>query len=214
MMLAAHALFGSEVVVAAPAAASRASDASYGRIDGDVGVVVGVGVTAAPRGLRAATDLRFRYLDTVGAFVTYEDGPLLGAGTDPRRVLATGLELRPLFLGRWLAGKEVGAPRLDLAIDSFGIELGAFFSQPDGAAFGARPGFQAGLGIELPVLPRASGLWIGLHGGARWSDAALGGDLLRGPSDRALFLSMTLAWHQIFGAHVVDLNDRQTAALR
>ena len=28
-----------------------------------------------------------------------------------------------------------------------------------------------------------------------------------GPSDRALYLSLTVAWHQIFGAHVVDLRD-------
>ncbi len=208
MTLPLYALFGAPLLLAPTP--SDAPDASYGRIDGDVSLVAGLGVTAGPRGPRAAADLRLRYIDTVGAFVTYEDGPAFGTGngTDPRRVLATGLELRPLFLARWLVGKELGNPRLDLTIDSLGLELGAFFAQPTGAAFASRPGFQAGLGLELPIFTRASGPWLGLHGGARWSDAALAGDSLRGPSDRALFLSITLAWHQVFGAHVVDINDR------
>ena len=182
-------------------------DTTYGRIDGDIGLVLGAGVTVAGRGPRATVDMRLRYLDTVGAFATYEDGPLVSSHTDPRRVIATGLELRPLFLARWLRGAETGIARLDLAIDSIGIDIGAFFAQPEGAPLGARPGFQIGLGMELPILPRASGPWIGIHGAARWSDAALGGDILRGPSDRALVLSITLAWHQLVGAHVVDLND-------
>ena len=62
--------------------------------------------------------------------------------------------------------------------------------------------------VELPVLASATGPWIGLHGGVRWSDAAMSGEPLVGPSDRALFLSITLAWHQLFLAHAVDAGDR------
>jgi hypothetical protein len=171
-------------------------------------VVVGLGATVAARGARAASDLRLRYLDTAGVFGTYEDASIFGTESDPKRVIAFGLELRPLFLGRWLQNKELGSPRIDLALDSVGLEIGPYFSQPIGASFAAKPGLQVGLGLELPVLAHASGPWIGLHGGIRWSDAALGGEALQGPADRAAFLSITIAWHQFFGAHVVDVGDK------
>ena len=190
-----------------PGSGAGGTDTTYGRIDGDASVVVGAGVALGPRDPRAALDARLRYLDTVGIFVTYEDGRLFGSGADPSRVLAGGLELRPLFLGRWLKGVELGHARADLLLDSFGIELGGFVAQPAGGSFGQRPGLQVGLGLELPVSGSASGLWTGLHGGLRWSDAALSGDALRGPSDRAAFLAITASWHQLFGAHVVDLRD-------
>jgi hypothetical protein len=183
-------------------------DATYGRLDGDIGLVGGVGVAVGPRSPRAAVDLRLRYMETAGLFFTYEDGKAFGGSPEPVRVLAGGLELRPLFIARWLTGRELTLPRVDLLLDSFGIELGGFFAQPVGGTLGERPGFQAGLGLEVPILPKASGPWIGLHGGLRWSDGVLGGDAVQGPADRAAFLSITLAWHQIVGSHVVDVNDR------
>ena len=187
---------------------SEKPDPTYGRVDGDIGLVLGVGVTVGPQSPRASADLRARYLETAGLFVTYEDGAPFGNGAEPVRVLAGGLEIRPLFLGRWLTGRELGIARLDLLLDSLGFELGGFLAQPQGASFGQRPGLQAGIGIELPFLEHASGPWIGLHGGIRFSDAALGGGPTSDPADRAFFLSMTLAWHQIVGAHAVDPLDR------
>ncbi len=207
VVLAAIAGLAGSARAAEPAASPRGPDTTYGRIDGDVAVVAGLGVAIGPRDPRAALDARLRYLDSVGLFVTYEDGRLFGSGADPTRVLAGGLELRPLFIGRWLEGLELGEARPDLFLDSFGIELGGFLAQPSGGSFGQRPGFQVGLALELPVSGRASGLWLGLHGGLRWSDATLGGDDVRGPSDRAAYLAITVAWHQFFGAHVVDLRD-------
>ena len=184
------------------------TDTTYGRIDGDLSVVLGLGATLAPRGPRATMDFRIRYIDTIGAFATYEEGPLVGSGTDPRRVFSTGLEVRPLFIGRWLEGREWGSARADLTLDSLGLELGAFFAEPQGAAFGSRPGFQLGLGMETPILRQASGPWIALHAGARWSDTALGGGRLDGPVDRSLYFTITVAWHQFCGAHVVDVGDK------
>jgi hypothetical protein len=205
-----------QLVGAAPAgpndpAASPPSvqrDSTYGRIDGDLEVVAGVGATVGPDSPRATIDLRLRYLETAGVFFTYEDGPLFGHGAEPARVLAAGLEVRPLFLARWLTGHESGVARLDLALDSLAFELGGFLGQPQGQSFGDRPGLQMGLGLELPVFARASGLWFGLHGGLRLSDAALAGGPTSDPADRALFLGITLAWHQVFGAHAVDVRDR------
>jgi hypothetical protein len=187
-------------------------DPSYGRFAGDVAIAGGPGITMGPRAPRASADLRFRYLSTVGAFVSYEDGPLLGTKAEPRRVLAFGLELRPLFLARWGKGWELGNARVDLLVDSLALELGAVFAQPDGARFGARPGLQAGLGLELPFFARASGPFAGLHGGARWSDAGLSGGPLEGPSDRALYLTVVFGWQQLFGGRVVDYDDPRRAS--
>jgi hypothetical protein len=191
------------------AADARAEeDTSHGRIDGDLSASIGLGATFGPRSPRAAADLRLRYLWTAGLFATYEDGPLVGGERAvPRRVLATGLELRPLFLARWLQGWETGNTYFDLTLDSLGLELGAVLEEPPGRPFGSKRGLQAGLGLEVPLLPRTTGPVIGLHAGARWSDAALGG-ASSGPSDRALYFMVTLAWQQAFGAHIVDLGDR------
>jgi hypothetical protein len=180
-------------------------DTADGRVAGDVGVVVGVGVTVAEEP-RAAAELRLRYLDMAGLFLTYEDG-IGSASVGPARVLATGIEVRPLFLGRWVTGNELGIRWSDLVIDSFGIELGGFFAQPPLGSFGSPPGLQAGLGFELPLLGAADGPWIDVHGGARWSDAVIAGGPVHGPADRALFLSLTLSWHHIFATHLVDAGD-------
>jgi len=180
-------------------------DTAYDRIDGDLSVVVGLGATLAPRVPRPTAEIRLRYLDTIGAYCTYEDA--LGIDDDPRRVFSSGLELRPLFLARWLQGHELQIPRLDLAIDSFGLELGAFFAQPDGRGFGAKDGLQAGFGLELPLYPEANGPWVGLHVGGRWSDDLLQGGQVVTPSDRSAYLMITLQWHAFFGAHVVDAGD-------
>jgi hypothetical protein len=187
-------------------------DSSDGRFDGDLGVVGGLGATFGPRGPRAALDARIRYLSTAGLFATYEDGPLLGSSAEPTRVIAFGLEVRPLFLARWGTGHELGIPRLDLALDSLGLELGAVFSQPAGARFGARAGLEAGLGLELPILPRASGPLVGLHAGARWSEAALAGGPLDGAADRALYVSVLVGWQALFGSPIIDFDDRLGAA--
>jgi hypothetical protein len=186
---------------------SAKPDATYGRIAGDVGLVFGAGATFGPRSPRVAADLRFRYLETAGLFFTYEDGSLSDTSAEPLRVLALGFEIRPLFMARWLTGHELGAPRADLMLDSLALELGGFLAQREGGTLGDQPGLQAGLGFEIPIFPRASGPWIGLHGGVRWSEAVLGGATITGPDDRALFGTITIEWHQIVGAHVVDLRD-------
>ena len=207
-------------VLGAPGAAHAAEvaeaddDGSHGRFEGDLGIAGAAGMTVGPRGPRASADLRLRYLSTAGLFGTYEDGPLVGSEAEPRRAVSVGLELRPLFLARWATGHELGLPRLDLLIDSVALELGAVFAQPEGARFGARPGLQAGLGVEVPFFTTASGPFLGVHGGVRWSDAALSGGSIAGPSDRALFLTLSVGWQQLFGGHVVDMGDRRKTAGR
>jgi hypothetical protein len=197
------------VLASGASASARADgrDTTYGRIEGDLAVAASVGAAFGPRGPRGAVDLRGRYLQTAGIFVTYEDGALLGSSAEPVRVLVTGLEARPLFLGRWLAGAELGMPVLDLIVDSLALELGASFAQPRDRAFGSRPGLSASLGLEVPLFGRASGLFVGVHGGARWTDDALGGGRLLGPDDRAGFLAVTLGWQQLIGTRMVGMGE-------
>jgi hypothetical protein len=183
-------------------------DASYGRIEGDVALVGGAGVVVAPRGPRLGAELRLRYLETAGLFATYEDAAFFGSDPEPRRAVATGLEIHPLFLARWLAGRETQRARLDLALDSMGLEIGAFFAEPKGGTFASRPGVQLGLGVELPIFARATGLWLGLHGGVRWSEDALATSTVDTVDDRSTFLLVTLQWHQLLVTHVVDLGDQ------
>jgi hypothetical protein len=185
-------------------------DTADGRIDGDLGIVAGVGATFSGQSPRGAAEVRVRYLETAGIFLTYEDG-FGAASSDPVRVFATGLEMRPLFLGRWVTGNEMGLAWTDLVVDSFGLELGAFFEQPPGQSFAssaASRGVQVGIGLEFPLIARANGLWIDAHGGVRWSDNVLGGAAIGGPSDRAFYFSITLAFHGLVVAHIVDAHDR------
>jgi len=185
-----------------------ASEPTYGRVAGDVTLVAAAGGAIASGGPRVEGELRVRYLESAGLFATYEDGSFAGSNADPQRVLAGGLELRPFFLARWLKGHETEQPLLDLTIDSIGLELGATLVQPSGASFGARTGIEAGLGVEVPLASRADGPWVGLHGGVRWSDEALASGRVNGASDREGYLAISLAWHVVVAAHVVDESDR------
>jgi hypothetical protein len=194
----------------ADARAARADERpepTYGRVEGDLTLVGGAGAAVGARGVRAAAELRVRYLESAGVFVSYEDGAVVGSPAEPQRVLATGLEVRPLFFFRWLRGHETRRAYLDLVLDSFGLEVGAEFAQPAAEGFASRAGVQAGLGLEFPLAPRANGPWIGVHGGVRWSDSALASGQIDTADDRSAFLTITLAWHQVVVAHVVDVGD-------
>jgi len=194
------------MLVAQVAPAQTRPEPSYGRVQGDLTLVGGVGAVVAEGGVRGEGEARVRYLESAGLFVAYEEGFGVAA-TEPARLLAAGLEVRPFFLYRWLRGLETRRARFDLMVDSLGIELGATVAQPVGETFASRDGVQVGLGVELPLSLAATGLWIGLHGGIRWSDAWLADGVARDAGDRAAFVALTLAWHQVVVAHVVDTGD-------
>jgi hypothetical protein len=191
----------------ADARADEFVEPSYGRVQGDVMVGAGLGGTIASGGPRASAELRVRYLESAGIYGTYEEGPALGLSSNPRRVVATGLELRPLFLYRWLQGKEMQRERVDLLIDSFGLEMGLAWAQPEDGSFPTHPGFEAGLGLEMPITLGATGLWLALHGGLRWSAAAMSSGVVDTSNDRQAYLTITVAWHQVVVSHLVDVGD-------
>lgn len=183
-------------------------DPSYGRIDGDLDVALGAGAVIAPRGPRAQGEARLRYLETAGVFATYEDAGGFGSAAEPQRALALGLEIRPVFLFRWLKGHEVERAWFDLALDSIGLEMGAVFQQPSGREFASQRGIEVALGIELPLTERATGPWIGIRGGLRWSESALATGSTGTADDRQATLAITLAWHQVLAVHLVDVGDK------
>jgi hypothetical protein len=115
--------------------------------------------------------------------------------------------VRPLFLFRWLTGREAQRARFDLAFDSVGLELGAAWWQPEGQAFASRAGIELGLGIEVPLGSRATGPWIGLHGGIRWSEQAFASGIVQSADDRSGFVALTISWHAVFVGHLVDVGD-------
>jgi hypothetical protein len=182
-------------------------DPSYGRVDGDVDAVVGCGAVLGSGVARAEAEVRLRYLESAGVFVAYEDAFSARSTPGPRRVLAFGVELRPLFLLRWLKDHETGRPRLDLALDSLGFDLGALLEEPAGQGFASRRALEVGLGVELPLFERAIGPWIGVRGALRWSESALGSGSAPGVDDPQAVLAVTLAWHQVLALHLVDVGD-------
>ena len=211
------------VVAAAPSHAEAADDGAYGRLDGDLSVSIEAGISEAfgaepHRGEALATRAGLVYLQTVGIAVHYDEG--LGVEALPmRRAVAGIVELRPLFWGRFSENMEQGPAFLDLFVDSFGIAVGMFGAWPQerfcggpGGASGcpdcACPdyGMQAGLGFELPLLPRASAPFIGLRGAMRWSlrerSAAFDAPPVSG------LLTLTLGYRHLFEAHLVDAADR------
>jgi hypothetical protein len=192
-----------------PACADESADGSYGRLEGDVTLAGGLGAVLAARGVRAEAELRVRYLESIGVFGTYEDGKTFASPAEPGRVVAVGVEARPMFLYRWLTGNESLRPRMDLAADSIALELAATWSQPEGQGFASLPGIQVSIGLEVPLLARADGPWVGLHGGVRWSDVALASGVLQTADDRAAFVAFTLAWHQVVLTHAVDVGDQR-----
>lgn len=191
-----------------------AGDPTLGRIDGDLTLSMALGVAVAPRAPRPAVDLRLRYLATVGTFVTYEDGTSFDLASAPGRVVTAGLELRPLFVGRWLRGMEAASSRsslgarFDLAVDSLGLELGTFVAQRRGARVSSHPGLHVGIGVEAPIFARASGPWIGAHVAGRFSEGALADGLVASALDRQVVLLLTIGWQQVFHGHIVDAGDR------
>jgi hypothetical protein len=79
--------------------------------------------------------------------------------------------------------------------------------QPADGDFGSRAGLEVGLGFELPVFADATGPWVGVRGGLRWSNEALANGAAESADERSAYLAITLAWHQLVMAHVVDAGD-------
>jgi len=134
-------------------------DGVYGRLTGDTilsyGAGFGLGVDASQTFF---ADLRARYLDSAGVVIAPE------IRTNGEPAVGVAVEIRPLFLGKFLTDSYFGRSWLDLTVDSIGFEVGSWFGPLDQ---GAGVALLAGGGIDLPLdADGSSGLWLRL--GARW----------------------------------------------
>ncbi len=122
-------------------------------------------------------------------------------------MFGVGIEIRPLFLGRYALDMQKGPAHLDLFLDSFAFVLGATFADPIVGDIEPWPGLEFGLSIEVPLAPSGSGPYVGLLGLIRATDDDLtrtrDADLIAQGSQ----LVFTLSWHQIFDGDVVDFRD-------
>ncbi len=195
----------SALLGAAPAARAD-GDGVYGRFDGDLELRAHAGAAFAKGGPALAAGLSALYLSTAGIYAHYTDA-LGGEAPLVKRSFAAGVHLAPLFLARYAVNGERGGAYSDLLLDSFAFELGAFWAEPRAGRFSADPGLELALGVDVPLLPRATGPFLALRGALRWraSDFAAGakGDL----ADRGALLSLTLGWHHVIRSGLVDAGD-------
>ena len=193
-------------------ASARDDDGAYGRLDGDVTLVAGLGggLIAGPSRGFASAEVRARYFDAAGVALAYEESDALSRATTSgasRRALIGAIELRPLFPVRFLRHMEVGRSVGNLVLDSIGLDLGAVSSMREGNGV-RRLGLLFGLGCELPLSGEANGVWLRVSTSVRWSAERLEGDS-SDDSGRTVVFGIGLAWHEVIGAHVVDAGDRR-----
>ena len=177
-------------------------DGVYGRLDGDLELRAEAGASFASGGPSLAVGAAALYLNTAGLYARYTDA-LGSRGADVTRSIAAGLVLQPLFLARYGSDFEHGPPRLDLLVDSFGLEIGSFWAAPRGLGLRATPGLELAATLAVPILARASGPYLAFRGALR-----LRQDDAAAAVDRAGLLSVTLSFHQVIPIHLVDAGDR------
>jgi hypothetical protein len=197
------------LLVAGPAKGAdqpdQVTDGAYGRFDGDLNLSLAAGATIGPGGPSAAVLGRVIFFESAGIYAAYTDA--LGRAQAPLpRTLAAGVTLRPLFVPRWALDLERGPAILDLTLDAIGFDFGVIWpAKPDGS-FTERPGMEAAVGTEVPILGRANGPFLGVRGALRWRASELA---WRAEAPLQPILFLTLAWHGIVDANIVDAGDRR-----
>ena len=194
----------------APASAQAAeqdqvTDGAYGRFDGDLNFSLAAGATVGPGGPSAAVVGRVLFFESAGIYGAYTDALGRSEAALPR-TLAAGITIRPLFIPRWALDLERGPAILDLTLDAIGFDLGVIWPASANGSLSERPGMEAALGTEVPLFGRANGPFIGARGALRWRAAELAAPT-EAPLHPVLFL--TLAWHALVDANIVDAGDRR-----
>ncbi len=190
------------LLAAAASPCAAQSDGAYGRLDGDLAWQVDVGAGLRDRSPGSVFSLSTRYLETAGLYAS-EFEPWT-AHRDHPRTASIGVELRPLFLPRFLKNMERGPSWLDLTIDSSSLRLGPFISSSSLASL-RTPGWETSLQLGVPFTSRAAGPWLRLGATVQWPDTGLPHRPAHAPS--ALW-TVAVAWQGLVDAGLVDLGDR------
>ena len=179
--------------------AQPTDDGAYGRLNGDGAVQLDAGAAWHRSKAAATTSLAVRYLHTVGLYGTALDF-LPDLSEDPRWSVSYGVELRPLFLPRFLSNYERGPARWDLALDSVSLRFGAVTGK--GHPVRAQ-GLEAAMGVGVPFTRSVDGLWLSATGALRWSHA----DFARDPGPGSVIF-LTIGWQTTLDTNLVHLWDR------
>lgn len=164
------------------------SDGVYGRFRGNTDVSLKLGGMLRDAGVAGSVGASVHYYSLLGVTGDYSES--LVADSLHARSASVGMELRPLFLPRWVLGLERGPAWLDLALDSAALGFGAYFTDAEADTRGSR-GAWLSLGLGAPLLGDASGPWLELRALRRFPDHdALGVD-----AHNALFVY--LSWHHV-----------------
>lgn len=161
-------------------------DGVYGRFDGDVDLGVGVGARVGEEGAGPALRVTAHYLYSAGIFI--EAALPMTDAANAAWTGAAGIDLRPLFLPRWALGFQRGPAFLDLLLDSVSIGGAAYVQEPNVDLQQRVWGIQGDVGVAIPLLAAAKGLWMDLRANARWPlQGAEGG--------ASLGAVVLLSWH-------------------
>lgn len=101
-----------------------------------------------------------------------------------------GLELRPLFLPRWILGTERGPAWFDLSLDSVSVGLGGYVQRRGSHDPAVSTGTWASLGAALPLVGNAAGPWLEVRGLYQFPDP----EPITRP-EAYPSLSVYLSWH-------------------
>jgi hypothetical protein len=164
------------------------SDGVYGRLGGNTDASIKLGGLLSQSRFSGSVGASAHYYSLLGITGDYSES--LADDARQLRSFSVGTELRPLFLPRWLLGKQRGPAWLDLTLDSVCLGFGAYFGQVAAPGDDTR-GVWMSLGLGMPVISRASGPWLEVRALRRWPDS--GGE--RADAHNALLLY--LSWHQV-----------------
>ncbi len=163
---------------------TASGDGIYGRLDGDLTLAAAAGaeVDFSSSDARAMLLVTARYFSTVGVYGVARES--LSDGDAFERIWGTGVLVEPLFVARAVKNLEQGPAFWDLTLDSIGLNFGAFWAEPRGAALGSQRGAELGLGVGVPLIGSFEGPWLRANGQLRWDETSSG----------ATSLWVTLEW--------------------
>jgi hypothetical protein len=172
---------GRSVAKAVNLNADSSRDGVYERFDGDLELGLALGAELGSAGSAAPVVRGTAHYFSIAGL--YAGGRIRAGDRSALSLFDLGIDVRPLFVPRWAKGYETGPAWFDLSLDSLSLSLGAFWARR--AADAGTRGFEAALGLGVPLFASAAGPWLEARTILRYPDS--------GPREEALLLAF--AWH-------------------